>query len=55
MEVTQKDAVFLPDGKPTDIIPDSLKDKVYYEPVDQGLERQISERLKQIKEWKKKH
>jgi putative ATPase len=36
-------------------LPDSLKDKVYYEPVDQGLERQISERLKQIKEWKKKH
>ncbi len=36
-------------------LPDSLKDKVYYEPVDQGLERQISERLKQIKEWKKRH
>ncbi len=36
-------------------LPDSLKDKVYYEPADQGLERQISERLKQIKEWKKKH
>ena len=36
-------------------LPDSLKDRVYYEPVDQGLERQIAERLKQIKEWKKKH
>ena len=36
-------------------LPDSLKDRVYYEPVDQGLERQISERLKQIKEWKEKH
>ena len=36
-------------------LPDSLKDREYYKPVDQGLERQISERLNQIKEWKKKH
>ncbi len=36
-------------------LPDSLKDRIYYEPVDQGLERQITERLKQIKEWKKTH
>jgi putative ATPase len=36
-------------------LPDSLKDRTYYKPADQGLERQIAERLKQIKEWKKKH
>ncbi len=36
-------------------LPDSLKDREYYSPVDQGLERQISERVKQIKEWKKKN
>jgi len=36
-------------------LPDSLKDKEYYQPVSQGLEKQISERLKQIKEWKKNH
>ncbi len=36
-------------------LPDSLKDREYYHPAGQGLERQISERLKQIKEWKKEH
>ena len=36
-------------------LPDSLKDREYYVPVDQGLEKQINERLKYIKEWKKKH
>ena len=36
-------------------LPDSLKDRIYYEPVDQGLERQVSERLKQIKDWKNRH
>ncbi len=36
-------------------LPDSLKDREYYLPVDQGLERQIKERLGQIREWKKKH
>ena len=36
-------------------MPDSLKDREYYRPVDQGLERQIKERLSQIKEWKKNH
>ena len=36
-------------------MPDSLKDREYYRPVDQGLERQIKERLNQIKEWKKNH
>ncbi|MBR4471907.1 MAG: replication-associated recombination protein A [Erysipelotrichaceae bacterium] len=34
-------------------LPDSLKDRNYYSPIDQGLERQISERLKQIRDWKK--
>ena len=36
-------------------LPDSLKDREYYRPVEQGLERQIRERLDQIREWKKKH
>ena len=36
-------------------MPDSLKDREYYRPVDQGLERQIKEHLNQIKEWKKNH
>ena len=34
-------------------LPESLKDREYYVPADQGLERQVSERLAQIKEWKK--
>jgi len=36
-------------------LPDSLKDREYYRPIEQGLERQIRERLDQIREWKKKH
>jgi len=36
-------------------LPDSLEGREYYSPVNQGLERQIGERLNQIKEWKKKH
>ena len=36
-------------------LPDSLDGREYYHPGEQGLERQISERMKQIKEWKKKH
>ena len=36
-------------------MPESLKDREYYEPGEQGLERQISERLKAIKAWKKEH
>jgi putative ATPase len=36
-------------------LPDSLKDKEYYQPTKQGLERQVAERLNSIKEWKKQH
>ncbi len=36
-------------------LPDSLKDRTYYEPVEQGLEQQIAKRLQQIKQWKKDH
>jgi len=36
-------------------LPDSLKDKSYYYPTEQGLESKYKERLKQIKDWKKTH
>jgi putative ATPase len=36
-------------------LPDSLKDRVYYEPTKQGFESQYGDRLKRIKEWKKAH
>jgi putative ATPase len=36
-------------------LPDSLKDRIYYEPTEQGLEAKFKTRLEQIKEWKKKH
>ena len=36
-------------------LPDSLKDRTYYHPTEQGLETKYKERLKQIKEWKKNH
>ena len=36
-------------------LPDSLKDKTYYHPTEQGLEIKYKERLKQIKDWKKAH
>jgi len=36
-------------------LPDSLKDKTYYYPTEQGLESKYKERLKQIKDWKKAH
>ena len=36
-------------------LPDSLLGKVYYEPTEQGLEIKFKERLKQIKDWKRKH
>ncbi len=36
-------------------LPDSLKGREYYQPTEQGLEAKYKERLKQIKEWKKKH
>lgn len=34
-------------------MPDSLKDRVYYEPTQEGNEKEIKKRLEQIKEWKK--
>ena len=34
-------------------LPDSLKDREYYMPTDQGLEPRYAERLWQIKAWKK--
>ena len=36
-------------------LPDSLLGREYYLPTDQGLEIRFKERLKQIKDWKKKH
>ena len=36
-------------------LPDSLKDRTYYHPTEQGLEIKYKERLKQIKDWKKSH
>ena len=34
-------------------LPDSLLDRAYYQPTDQGLEARYQERLRQIKAWKK--
>lgn len=36
-------------------LPDSLKDKTYYHPTEQGVEGRFKQRLEYIKEWKKKH
>ena len=36
-------------------LPDSLVDREYYRPTDQGLEARFKERLVQIKDWKRKH
>ena len=36
-------------------LPDSLKDRTYYHPTDQGIEAKYKLRLEQIKDWKKKH
>ena len=33
-------------------LPDSLKDRSYYHPTDQGLEPRFGERLASIKAWK---
>lgn len=33
-------------------LPDSLKDKRYYHPTEQGQEKQVKERLEEILEWK---
>ena len=36
-------------------LPDSLADRVYYRPTDQGEEKRQSERLRQVKAWKDAH
>ncbi len=36
-------------------LPESLLGKSYYRPTEQGLEGRYKERLRQIKEWKRKH
>ncbi len=36
-------------------LPDSLKDKTYYRPTEQGLEVKYQNKLEQIKAWKKAH
>ena len=36
-------------------LPDSLNDRVYYYPTDQGVEVKYKERLQKIKDWKKSH
>ena len=36
-------------------LPDSLVDREYYRPTEQGLEARFKERLAQLKDWKRKH
>ena len=36
-------------------LPDSLKDKEYYHPTEEGVEGRFKTRLAEIKDWKKKH
>ena len=36
-------------------LPDSLINKEYYVPTEQGIESKYKARLQQIKEWKKAH
>lgn len=36
-------------------LPDSLKDREYYTPTEQGLEIKYKDKLQKIKEWKKNH
>ena len=36
-------------------LPDSLKDRVYYTPTNQGVEQRCREQLERIKAWKKSH
>ena len=35
-------------------LPESLKDRRYYRPTDQGLEKRLKEKMQAIEEWKKK-
>lgn len=36
-------------------LPGNLKDRQYYHPTDEGLERKLKEKLGAIREWKKNH
>ncbi len=36
-------------------LPEGMADKVYYEPTDQGAEKETKERLKYVKTWKNLH
>ncbi len=36
-------------------LPDSLADREYYQPTEQGLETKYKAKLQQIKQWKKEH
>lgn len=36
-------------------LPDSLADRTYYEPSEQGDEKKYKERLREIRDWKEKH
>ena len=36
-------------------LPDSLKNRTYYRPTEEGLEGRFKTRLESIKEWKKAH
>jgi len=36
-------------------LPDNLKDRHYYRPTDQGLEKRLKEKMQAIEEWKKKY
>jgi putative ATPase len=36
-------------------LPDNLKDRRYYRPTDQGLEKRLKEKMNAIEEWKKKY
>lgn len=35
-------------------LPDSVKDRIYYRPGTAGAEKQVKERMEQIRQWKKK-
>ena len=36
-------------------LPDALKDRRYYEPTEEGREREVKEKLEEILRWKKNH
>ncbi len=36
-------------------LPESLKDRRYYRPTDEGFEKKLKEKLQAIREWKKKY